>query len=121
MCQVTTTGQIQTHDAIVGLQQGCVNSKVCRAAEQQESSKSSVEHGISSLIPDSLDWYLPARVRLHIDSPMLRVQVKSLQCSGFAQVFNLVDVVVAPIIPGSRLSFRILVGQTRSQCFNDRH
>jgi len=120
VCQVTTTGQIQTHNAIMGLQQGCVNSKVCRAAEQQESSESKVKHDISSLIPTS-DWYLPARVRLHIDSPMLRVQVKSLQSSGFAQVFDLVDVVVAPVIPGSRLSFRILVGQTRSQCFNDRH
>ena len=117
---MTTTGQIQTHDAIMGLQQGCVDRKVCRAAEQQESSEIRVTPGISSLIPFS-DWYLPARVRLHIDSPMLRVQVKSLQSSGFAQVFNLVDIVVAPVIPGSRLSFRILVGQTRSQCFNDRH
>ncbi len=105
---MTTTGQIQTHDAIMGLQQGCVNSKVCRAAEQQESSESRAKHGISSFIPKS-DWCLPARVRLHIDSPMLRVQMKSLQSSGFAQVFDLVNVVVAPVIPGSRLSLGVLV------------
>ena len=36
MCQVTTAGQIETHDTVMGIQQGCVHCEVGRTAESVE-------------------------------------------------------------------------------------
>lgn len=47
--------------------------------------------------------------------------MKGLQSSGFAQVFNFVNVLVASVVPSSRLSLGILVCEARSQGLDDRH
>ena len=65
--------------------------------------------------------YQPARVWLYVHGPVLIVQVKCLQGSGFAKVFNLIDVLVASVVAGPRLAFGVLVGKTRAQGFNERH
>ena len=64
---------------------------------------------------------VPARVRLHIDSPTLSIQMKSLQGSGLAEVFNLIDVVVASVVPCTWLTLRVFVCQARAQSLNHGH
>lgn len=108
MCQMTTTGQVQTHDAVVGLKQGCVDSKVCRAASQQASSNRGTMYGCHVKVCQ----ILPAGVRLYVYSPALRVQVEGLQSPSLAEVLDLVDVVVASIVPRSWLALGVLVCET---------
>ena len=47
--------------------------------------------------------------------------MERLEGSSFAQVFNLVDVVVTTVVSGSWLALRVLVCQTRSECLDDWH
>jgi len=65
------TRQVQTHEAIVGLQQRRERSKVGGGPT----------------------------VGLHVYPPLVRRQAKELQGPGFAQKLQLVHVLVAPVVP----------------------
>ena len=44
-----------------------------------------------------------------------------MQSSGFTEIFDLVDVLVATVVPCAWLAFRVFVGQAGAQSFDDRH
>ena len=70
MRQVATIRQAETHDAVVGLDQCCEGSKVSRRA----------------------------RVRLDVDAPHFRVEIKRLKRTLPAKFLELVDVLVTTVV-----------------------
>mmetsp|Transcript_5080 Transcript_5080/g.12116 ORF Transcript_5080/g.12116 Transcript_5080/m.12116 type:complete len:363 (-) Transcript_5080:194-1282(-) len=89
--QVTTTGQVQSHDTVVWSQQGSVNGKV--------------------------GWR--SRVWLDIDTPLFRVQSVCLQSTLLAEFFHLIDNFVSPVVTSMWKTFGVFVGQSRSQTVNN--
>mmetsp|Transcript_46937 Transcript_46937/g.93525 ORF Transcript_46937/g.93525 Transcript_46937/m.93525 type:complete len:415 (+) Transcript_46937:429-1673(+) len=81
--QVAAGGQIQAHDAIVRVEQAGVDGKVSRRA----------------------------RVGLHVDAPLSRVQVEGSQSTRAAHVLKCVDVLVATIVASAGQALRVLVGE----------
>lgn len=69
---LATIGQVQPHQAVVGLQQGCVGCKVGRRP----------------------------RVGLNVNAPAGRIQVERLQSPLLAQQLDLVHHLGPPIVPG---------------------
>jgi hypothetical protein len=65
-------GQVQAHDAVVGLQQRGVHGKVGGGAAQG----------------------------LHVDAPLLGGQAKQVQGAALTQQLRLVNVLIAAIVPG---------------------
>lgn len=47
---------------------------------------------------------LPARVRLHVYSPLRRVQAVGLKSTRFAKVLDPVNMLIAAVVAGTRLS-----------------
>mmetsp|Transcript_123991 Transcript_123991/g.332958 ORF Transcript_123991/g.332958 Transcript_123991/m.332958 type:complete len:366 (-) Transcript_123991:23-1120(-) len=85
--QMATAGKIQAHDARVRRQQCRVDGEVSRAAG----------------------------VGLHVDAPLLRVQVERLESAVLAQVLDLVDDLVASVVARPRLALGVLVGERGSE------
>ena len=50
-------------------------------------------------------------IRLDVHVPVLRRELKKFQCALFTQHFDLIDELVAAIIPRPRISFRIFIGE----------
>ena len=73
------------------LHEGLVDLQICRAAAQA----------------------------LHIDPPLLWVEVEGLQRSGLAGKFDRVNVLVTTIVPRARVAFRVFVGHWRAQGVED--
>ena len=88
--QVPTTRQIQPHDAIMRIQQPRIHRKVRRTP----------------------------RIRLHIHPPLTRIQTIGVQRPLLAQQLDLVDHLVATVVPRVGLPLRVLVGQARPQRFH---
>ena len=61
----------------------------------------------------------PARVGLHVYSPFRRVKTVCVKCTRLAKILNPVDVLVAAIVSGPRLSLGILIGQAGSECLDN--
>lgn len=78
---MSTMGQIQAHQSVVGSHDGLVDLQVGRAATQA----------------------------LHVDAPVLWVEVESLQRACLTGEFHRVNVLVSSIVTGSRVSFRVFV------------
>ncbi|ETV97106.1 hypothetical protein H310_09915 [Aphanomyces invadans] len=91
MGQMATTGQVQTHDAVVGTKQRRVHSKVGGRP----------------------------RVWLDVHAPFLRVQAVCLQCTVLAELFDLVNHFVPAVVALVYVAFGVLVGQARSQAVHD--
>ena len=53
----------------------------------------------------------PARVRLHVDPPVIWAEVERLQGAGLAEELNAVGVGVATIVARAGLPLRVLVGE----------
>jgi hypothetical protein len=87
MTQVTTVRKIQPHQAVMGPHEGLVDLQIGGTA----------------------------RERLHIDSPLLRVQVEGFQSTSLASQLNGVNVLVASIVTGARVTLRVLVGHGSAQ------
>ena len=62
----------------------------------------------------------PARVWLHVDSPLLGAQVEGLQRAGLAKQLNAVRVLIATVVARARLPLAVLVCEARSQGLDDR-
>jgi hypothetical protein len=82
--QVATRRQVQSHDAVMWLEQRSVDSKVSRRA----------------------------RVGLHIDSPLCWVAAVGLQSSVAAQVLNLVYNLVAAVVSCVWQALSVLLGES---------
>lgn len=130
MGQMTSAGQVKSHDAIMWVQQRCVDCKVCRAVyakpwsvrgqfEVPKSCSDGVDRDVTAsgtcavqernedgVKTQELEFArsLPARVGLHIHSPLRGVQAVCLKSTRLAEVLDPVNVLVATIIAGPRLS-----------------
>ena len=87
MTEMAAMGQIQTHQAVVRTHQGLVDLEVGRAATQT----------------------------LHIDPPLLRVEVEGAEGAGLAGQLNGVNVLVPAVVTSPGVAFRILVAHGRTQ------
>ncbi len=90
--QVAPVRQVQGHDAVVRLEHGRVRLEVGGRARQG----------------------------LHVHAPLGRVQVKGLQGALLAKGLHLVDVLVAAVVAGPGVPFRVLVGHDRAQSVKHR-
>lgn len=81
MAQMASVGEIQTHQPIMRSHDGLVCLEVGRATAQA----------------------------LHIDTPLLGVQTKSLEGPLLAKQLDLVDVLVTSIVAGAGVTLGVLV------------
>ena len=91
MGQVTTVGKVETHDAVVGAHDGLVDLEVGRRSRQA----------------------------LDVDAPLLRVEAERLQSASLARELNGVNVLVAAVVAGARVSLGVLVAHGRTQSIED--
>ncbi|VEU40698.1 unnamed protein product [Pseudo-nitzschia multistriata] len=84
VCQVTTAGQIQSHDSFMRAKEGGVDGKIGRGP----------------------------RVRLDIDAPLLGVQSIGCERTLLAKNLDLVNNLVTSVVSGVGETFRILVRQS---------
>mmetsp|Transcript_5491 Transcript_5491/g.15730 ORF Transcript_5491/g.15730 Transcript_5491/m.15730 type:complete len:420 (-) Transcript_5491:29-1288(-) len=82
VAEVPTVGQVQSHDALVRLQQRREHLEVGRAAGQ----------------------------RLHIDAPLLWVQTERLQRTLLAEGLGLIDELVTAIVASAGVALAVFVG-----------
>ena len=91
MRQMSTMGQIQSHDTIVWIDQGVVHLKVGGGAGQG----------------------------LNVYTPLGWIEVERLQGTLLAEKFHAVDVFVAAVVPSIGVPFTVLVLHDTAQCLTD--
>lgn len=91
MAQVTTVRKVQTHQTTVRWHQCLVDLQVGWAATQG----------------------------LYVDTPLGRVDVEGLESTLLAQELDLVNVLIATIVAGTRLALGVLVGHGRAKSVED--
>lgn len=91
VAQVATVGQIQAHQPVVRPHDGLVGLQVGRATAQA----------------------------LYVDSPLLRVQTEGLEGTLLAKKLDGVNVLVSTIVPGTWVTFGVLVGHGRTESIED--
>lgn len=91
MTQVATVGEVKTHQAVVRAHDGLVDLQVGRRATQA----------------------------LDVDTPLLRVQVESLEGTLLAGDLNGIDVLVTTIVTGTGVTLGVLVGHGRTKSIED--
>ncbi len=89
--EVAAVRKVQSHDAVVGLQDGSVGLEVGGRAGQ----------------------------RLHVHAPLSRVQVESIQSALLAERLGLVDVLIAAIVSGAGIALTVLVTHDGTQGVED--
>ena len=89
--QVSTRGKIESHDTVMGSEKTSVHGKVGRGT----------------------------RVRLDINTPLIRIQAVRLEGTLLAKFFNLVDNLVTTIVTSVGETLSVLVGQSRTQAVHD--
>eukprot|EP00983_Pelagomonas_calceolata_P004518 146610-Pelagomonas_calceolata.AAC.6 len=62
----------------------------------------------------------PAGIRLHVDSPLRRVQAEGSQRAVLAQQLDAVNELVSAVVPRVGLALGVLVGQAGAQRLHDR-
>lgn len=92
MTQMTSIGQLQTHDSSMRTNQSSVDGKVGGGTTQG----------------------------LHIYSPVRILDSKHFQRSLLTEKFHLINVFIAGVVSGSGVPFRVLVGQARAKGIRDR-
>mmetsp|Transcript_45492 Transcript_45492/g.75849 ORF Transcript_45492/g.75849 Transcript_45492/m.75849 type:complete len:303 (+) Transcript_45492:838-1746(+) len=90
--EMAAVRKVQSHDAVVRLQQTGVDGEVGGAAGQG----------------------------LHVHAPLLRVQAKRSKRAALAQALNLVDVLVATVVTLSGKALRVFVGEAGPERFHHR-
>lgn len=91
MGQVTTVGQVKTHQTVVRAHDGLVDLQVGRAAGQA----------------------------LDVDTPLLRVEAEGLESAGLAGELDGVNVLVAAVVAGTGVALGVLVAHGRTQGIED--
>ena len=87
MTEMAAMGQIETHQTVMRTHQGLVDLEVGWATTQT----------------------------LHIDPPLLRIEVESAEGAGLACQLNGVNMLVPAVVTSPRVAFRILVAHGRTQ------
>lgn len=87
MAQMATVGEVQTHQATVGRHESLVDLQVGRASTEA----------------------------LDVDTPLGGVEVEGLEGTLLAEKLDLVNVLVATIVPGARETLGVLVGHGRAE------
>ena len=88
---MSTMGQVKTHKPVVRPHNGLVSLEVCRATTQA----------------------------LYVDTPLLRVEVESLESTSLASKLNGIDVLVSTIVTSTGVALRVLVGHGRTERIED--
>ena len=91
MRQVTTVGEVKTHQAIVGAHQSLVNLQVGGGARQT----------------------------LDVDTPLGGVKVEGLESTVLASDLNGIDVLVTTVVTGTGVALGVLVGHGGTQGLED--
>ena len=91
VAQMATVGEVQSHESSMRRHEGLVDLQVGGTATQG----------------------------LNVDTPLLRVDVEGLESSLLAEQLNLVDVLVAAVVPGAGVALGVLVGHGRAQGVED--
>ena len=91
MGQVTTVGEVKTHQTVVGTHQSLVNLQVGRATTEA----------------------------LNVDTPLGGVQVESLESTVLASDLNGINVLVTTVVTGTGVTLRVLVGHGGTQGLED--
>lgn len=86
--KLATMRKVETHEAVVRLEKGSVDREVGRAS----------------------------RKRLHVDTPLCRVEMERLQCTLLAQQFVLICKLVPTIVTCPRIALAVLVSEAGAQC-----
>lgn len=89
--QVATGGEVETHDAVLGLDHGSQGSKVSGGS----------------------------RVGLDVDTPLLGGETEGVKGTLAAEVLDLIDVLVATVVTGTGETLGVLVGQGGSVGLHD--
>lgn len=89
--QVSTVGQVKTHQSLMGSHDSLVNLEVCRATTQA----------------------------LDVDAPFLGVEVEGLESTRLASQLNGIDVLVATVVSGAWVTLGVFVGHGRPQSIED--
>lgn len=87
MTQVTTVGQVETHQTFVRAHEGLVDLQVGRTTTQA----------------------------LNVDTPLFRIEVEGLESTSLASKLNGIDVLVTTVVTSSRVSLRVFVAHGRSK------
>lgn len=124
MCEVSTVGQTETHESVLGLNQ---RRQGCKANDSQSDHVSpndeQTRHTWQSRIWQSAqecrasNWHnrtYTSRIRLDVDAPFFGIEMERLQGPLAAEVFEFVDPLVTTVVPGPRKTLGILVGQDRA-------
>lgn len=88
---MATMRKIKTHQSLMGSHDSLVDLEICRATTQA----------------------------LNVDTPFLRIQMKSLESTSLASQLNRVNVLVPTVVSRSWVSLGVLVGHGRSQSIED--
>ena len=91
MTQVTSVGQVKTHQTVVRAHESLVDLQVGRATTQA----------------------------LDVDTPLVGLEVEGLQSPSLACKLNGINVLVTTIVTSSRISLRVLVGHGRAKSIED--
>lgn len=86
--KLATMRKVETHEAVVRLEKGSVDREVGRAS----------------------------RKRLHVDTPLCRVEMERLQCTLLAQQFVLICKLVPTVVTRPRIALAVLVSEAGAQC-----
>ena len=91
VAQVATVWQVQSHQSLVRPHDGLVDLQVGRATTQA----------------------------LHVDTPLLRVQLEGLQSTLLAQQLNRINVLVSTVVTSAGVSLGVFVGHWRAERIED--
>jgi hypothetical protein len=89
--QVTTVGQVKTHQAVVRTHDGLVDLEVGGRAGQA----------------------------LDVDTPLLRVEAEGLESASLASELNGINVLVTAVVAGTGVTLGVLVAHGRTQSIED--
>lgn len=88
---MSTVWEVKTHQSIMRSHDSLVDLQICRAAAES----------------------------LHIDAPFVRLQVECLEGASLAGEFDGIDVLVATVVSGSRITFGVFVGHGGAESIVD--
>ena len=91
MAEMSSMWKIEAHETVMWFHQSLVYLQVCWASTQA----------------------------LHVDTPLLGVEMECLQRSLLTCELNSVNVLVSTIVSCSWISFRVLVGHGGAKCIED--
>jgi len=80
--EVATVGEVEGENSVVGFEDGGVDLEVRGGAGEA----------------------------LHVNSPLLRIQIKRLQSSLLAQTLHLINILIPTVITSAGVAFGVLVG-----------